>query len=99
MGCLLGLLKQPAEQIAHAQKPKNVLCPPEKHPLEKEYGQLMEEFVRLQQPYEQISIQEFSTDTDYVRRMTSVLEAGNQFTIRFRNFIDTLLAELLMTWI
>lgn len=93
MGCLLGLLKQPAEQIAHAQKPKNVLCPPEKHPLEKEYGQLMEEFVRLQQPYEQISIQEFSTDIDYVRRMTSVLEAGNQFTIRFRNFIDTLLAE------
>lgn len=95
MGCLLGLLKPEVENIAeeHRNKAENTMCLPQKHPLEKEYSKLMAEYVQLQQPYEQISVQEFSTDADYVRRMTSVFEAGNQFAIRFRNFIDKLLKE------
>ncbi len=93
MGCLLGLFKQPVNQICENQKNKNSLCPPEKYFIEKEYRALMEEFVRLQQPYEQISVREFSTDSEYVRTMTAIFEAGNQFTIKFRNFIDQLLAE------
>lgn len=95
MGCLLGLLKPEVENIAeeHRNKAENKMCLPQKHQLEKEYSKLMAEYVQLQQPYEQISVQEFSTDADYVRRMTSVFEAGNQFAIRFRNFIDKLLNE------
>ena len=53
----------------------------------------MREFVQLQQPYEQISVQQFSTNSEYTRTITSMLEAGNQFTVQFRHFIDELLSE------
>lgn len=93
MGCLLGLLKEPVRQICQNQENKKTLCPPEKHNIEKLYKSLVEDFVRLQKPYEQISVREFSTDSEYVRTMTSIYEAGNQFAIKFREFIDELLAQ------
>ena len=93
MGCLLGLLKEPVRQICENQENKKPLCPPEKHNIEKLYKSLVEDFVRLQKPYEQISVREFSTDSEYVRTMTSIYEAGNQFAIKFREFIDELLAQ------
>ena len=93
MGCVLGLLKETVDQLCKSKEKKNTLCLPEVYPLRKNYNELMREFVQLQQPYEQISVQQFSSDSEYVRTMTSMLEAGNQFTVRFRNFIDNLLGE------
>lgn len=93
MGYILGLLKKFVDQICESHKHRNSLCQPEQHPLGKQYIQLMREFVQLQRPYEEISIQQFSNNSEYVRVMTNMLEAGNQFDIRFRQFIDELVSE------
>ena len=93
MGCILGLLKETVDRISDTQENHNSFCPSQPCPLKKKYNELMREFVQLQQPYEQISVQQFSTNSEYTRTITSMLEAGNQFTVQFRHFIDELLSE------
>lgn len=93
MGCILGLLKETVDRISDTQENHNSFCPSQPCPLKKKYNELMREFVQLQQPYEQISVQQFSTNSEYTRTITSMLKAGNQFTVQFRHFIDELLSE------
>lgn len=93
MGCILGLLNDTVNQICNSKENNHSICPSSPYPLKKTYTDLMREFVQLQQPYEQISIQQFSTNSEYTRIITSMLEAGNQFALKFRQFIDQLLNE------
>ena len=93
MGCILGLLNDTVNQICNSKENNHSICPSSLYPLKKTYTDLMREFVQLQQPYEQISIQQFSTNSEYTRVITSMLEAGNQFAQKFRLFIDQLLDE------
>lgn len=96
MSSLLGLLNDQVKQLSKKQLSKKQQstcpgCPPEKDSLEKEYRQLVECYVHLQKPYQDISIQQYSTEYDYVRTMSNVFEAGDQFSWKFWNFIDNLL--------
>lgn len=93
MGCILGLLKEIVDQICKSKENNHFICPSGPHPLKKTYTDLMNEFVQLQQPYEQVSVQQFSTNSEYTRTIISMLEAGNQFAQKFRQFIDQLLTE------
>lgn len=95
MSSLLGLLNNLVTQISDKQKQTSPcpVCPPEKNPLEKEYRELVEYYVHLQKPYQDISIQKYSTESEYVRTMSKVFEAGNQFSLKLWNFIDRLLED------
>lgn len=93
MGCILGLLKETVDHICKSKESNHFICPSSPHPLKKIYTDLMDEFVQLQQPYEQVSVQQFSTNSEYTRTIISMLEAGNQFSLKFRQFIDQLLNE------
>lgn len=93
MSSLLGLLNDQVKQLSKKRQSSCPGCPPEKDPLEKEYRQLMECYVHLQKPYQDISIQQYSTEYDYVRTMSNVFEAGDQFSWKFWNFIDHLLKK------
>lgn len=93
MSSLLGLLNDQVKQLSEKRQSACPICPPEKDPLEKEYRQLVECYVHLQKPYQDISIQKYSTESDYVRTMSNVFEAGDQFSWKFWNFIDHLLEK------
>lgn len=95
MASLLGLLNDQVIQLTKSfEKQKSscpIVCPSEKNPLEREYRELVKYYVHLQKSYQDISIQKYSTESDYVRTMTEVFEAGNQFSQKFWTFIDHLL--------
>lgn len=93
MSSLLGLLNDQVNQLSKKWQSSCLGCPPEKDPLEKEYRQLVECYVHLQKPYQDISIQQYSTEYDYVRTMSDVFAAGDQFSWKFWNFINHLLKK------
>ena len=94
MSSLLGLLNGLVMQVKDLDKQKthsSPFCPPKEDSLERNYQQLVEYYVHVQKPYQDISIQKYSTESDYVRTMSEVFEAGNQFSLKLWDFIDQLL--------
>lgn len=93
MACILGRLKQCVDDIVEKEnsKKETIHCPPQKHTLEKKYNHLMESYLRIQEPYQKISIQQYSTESEYLRTMKNVFEASDRFGEQFQNFIDKLL--------
>lgn len=73
MSCVLGLLKPMVEQFAQKHKKANEPCPHRKTDLEKQYNRLLETYLRLQEPYQKISVQQYSTESEYLRTMAEVL--------------------------
>lgn len=93
MSSLLGLLNVQVARLAEKRRPNCPVCPPEKDKLEQSYRELVECYVHLQKPYQDISIQKYSTESDYVRTMREVFEAGDQFSWKLWDFIDLLLSR------
>lgn len=93
MSCVLGLLKPMVEQFAHKHKKANEPCPHRKTDLEKQYNRLLETYLRLQEPYQKISVQQYSTESEYLRTMAEVFEASNGLILDFKKFISLLLSE------
>lgn len=93
MSCVLGLLKPMVEQFAQKHKKANEPCPHRKTDLEKQYNRLLETYLRLQEPYQKISVQQYSTESEYLRTMAEVFEASNGLILDFKKFISLLLSE------
>lgn len=94
MSYVLGLLKPVVEKIADDTcNAVSSVCPQRKSLLEKEYNRLLETYLRLQEPYQKISVQQYSTEWEYLRTMAAVFEAGSQLISDFKAFIDLLLKE------
>lgn len=93
MSSLLGLLNDQVKKLLEKHQPRHPICPPERDPLEEEHRQLVECYVHLQKPYQDISIQKYTTESDYVRTMSNVFGANDQFFCKLWNFIDHLLGR------
>lgn len=93
MSCVLGLLKPMVEQFAQKYKNQSEPCPHRKSDLEKQYNRLLETYLRLQEPYQKISVQQYSTESEYLRTMAEVFEASNGLILDFKKFISLLLSE------
>lgn len=96
MSTLLGLLEEPVRQYADRQKKTRShhdSCPVGKSRLEKDYNKLVEDYIHLQEPYQSVAVEHYSTDWEYLQRMIGVYKSGNQFTERFHGFIEQLLEE------
>lgn len=86
MSCLLGLLKSKVDEISsHSSQ-----CPPKKSELEVEYDNLLKTYLYLQEPYQKISVAQYSTQAEYTRTMQAMFQANNNFIHQFKSFIDHL---------
>ena len=93
MACILGLLKPVVENVVKESNHADNLCPHQKSKLEKSYNRLLETYLRLQEPYQKISVQQYSTEAEYLRTMAGVFESSNNLISDFKEFINQLLLE------
>ncbi len=94
MSTLLGLLKEPVLQYDARQEKRKChqdCCTAGKSELTKKYNKLVEDYIRIQEPYQNVTVEHYSSDWDYLQRMIDVYQAGNQFSERFHDVIDQLL--------
>lgn len=91
MSCILGMLKPIVHDLAKKNAKSYDCCPQKKTDLEKSYKHLLETYLRLQEPYQKISVQQYSTEAEYLRTMADVFEASNKFILDFKRFINILL--------
>lgn len=91
MSCVLGMLKSQVDTIVKRLIQKAGNCPLPINPIAKKYDELLKTYLRLQEPYQEISVEQYSTETEYLRTMTDVFKASNSFVQDFKSFINDLL--------
>lgn len=96
MSTLLGLLKDPVEESVNKQETQQCrqgCCPVGKNELTKTYNKLVEDYIHLQEPYQNVTVEHYSSDWDYLQRMINVYKGGNQFSESFHELIDKLMEQ------
>lgn len=96
MSTLLGLLKDPVEESVkkrEQQQCRQGCCPVGKNELIKTYNMLVEDHIHLQEPYQNVTVEHYSSDWEYLQRMINVYKGGNQFSESFHKLIDKLMEQ------
>jgi len=91
LSTILGLFKKKVDEIENKNKEKSQNCW-EKTTTEvsKKYNSLLKKYCHMQSEFRQVSIDEFISESNYVRKNAEIFNADSEFIIAFNEFIDEL---------
>lgn len=93
MSMILGLFKQVVDKIEKEENRDrgNNCWEKEESEVVKRYKELVKKFCLIQPDYKQISVKEYTTENDYVRKSSEIYQADCEFLSCFHAFIHAML--------
>lgn len=94
MATILGLFKIEVDKIEQKNKKKDLECWQQKKSLVvSKYNELVKKFCYIQTEFRSVSIDQYTTESDYVRKSSEIYNSDIEFLSCFNQFISLLLDE------
>lgn len=94
MATILGLFKIEVDKIEQRNKKKDLECWQQKKSLVvSKYNELVKKFCYIQTEFRSVSIDQYTTESDYVRKSSEIYNSDIEFLSCFNQFISMLLDE------
>ena len=90
LATVLGMLNDEVEKRENLESPNNEICI-KKNTLRRKYEEVIKQYTFIQKEYRDILIQEYTTESDYVRDSAKVFGSDTEFVKKFNELVDELI--------